>query len=117
MLQIVNEQLHRLMYLRDVVIPWMEQHPERVDLDDISSSCGTYRCLLGWAATHADIFPGVETLFLCNEPFEALDRVIELTGLTRSDCDELFGDSWMGTLADRKAYLEQLIEERVTQLA
>lgn len=48
MLQVTDPALQNLMYLRDVTIPWMMEHPEQVDLDRYNSDCGTYGCLLGW---------------------------------------------------------------------
>lgn len=35
-------------FLRDDVIPWMLANPDRVNLNETNSPCGTFACLGGW---------------------------------------------------------------------
>ena len=91
--------LENMYYLRDTVIPWMEANPDRVDLNQANSECGTYACLLGW---------------FCVMRFgqTAKERIEALNTLNIDDYDfggegimfnALFSFDWMsGTLSDRK---------------
>ena len=53
MLRTTDIYLERLMYLRDVVFPHVEEMERqgRVDFDAFASRCGTYQCLAGWTAS------------------------------------------------------------------
>ena len=99
MLQETRKDLLLVRALLDEVIPFMEAHPELVDMDEpsVKAEC---KCLGAWAATFqvcgltdfSDIADALEPL--------APDYYRALKGSSV-------------TLAQRKAYLEQLYEQLV----
>jgi hypothetical protein len=76
----------------------------RLDFNLIRSDCGTYRCLLGW---------WYETEYANNDPEWLADASGDYFDLTAQDWYKLFGIASCGTLADRRAYLDKLIEARM----
>lgn len=112
------QQYANLLFLRDTVIPWMEQHPERVQFNDFTSVCGTYGCVLGWYAMHRHGLAGTDVERWCqlqhNISTRRSDGVPEFgigDEFYASPSAPLFGGAEAGTLADRKARLNAIIAE------
>ena len=113
MLRPTDPQLENLMYLRDVVFPWMEAHPENVNFNGwaCEDSCGTEACLVGWyGIMRYQLKPGGA---LNHWACDVVDG--EEFGLGAT-WDELFGINPNQSLAERKARLNEIIEERTTAL-
>ena len=125
MLRTTDIYLERLMYLRDVVFPHVEemQRQGRVNLDEFASKCGTYQCLAGWSASDPHFVRQGFRLrngHYTRPVFDGLDdlaAVRAFLGLEKSDVRRLFGPSYRGTLGDRKAILDTLITRRAEALA
>ena len=100
MLQETRKDLLLVRALLDEVIPFMEAHPELVDVYEprVEYAC---KCLGGWAATFQ-----VCGLTRYSEILHALKRITT----SENSCMILGGGS---TLAERKACLEQLYERLV----
>lgn len=114
MLKATDPQLENLMFLRDVVIPWMRENPERVNFDLYNSSCGTYGCLLGW---YSMMRHGVEweqrSIDLNTSQWEAK----EFGFVNAVQGNPLFDvTSEAGTLEDRAQALDTIIAERLQVL-
>lgn len=101
----MNQQLENLYFLRDRVIPWMEEHPERVDFDEVESDCGTYRCAWGWYKH----MRGLRGSFLYRYESEFGFCAFE-------DAMPIFGSRERGTLADRKERLNEIIARKEKEL-
>ena len=108
--------LTRLKALRDFGFPLAEQKETEghLDFDIYMSECGTYGCLLGWWAT---------TEYARREGWVPLKGAPPVWGDTAHAAEDyfdlsyeercsLFADSEVGTLSDRKAYLETIIQRR-----
>lgn len=103
-------QLANLIYLRDIVIPFMEENPDLVNLDNYES-CGTYRCLLGWYVKlrfDQSVWDWATKLYrripasVCDEEFgqEIFDQLFETEDIS-------------GSLDARKRKLYDIIEQRI----
>lgn len=113
MLRVTDPQLETLMFLRDVTIPWMREHPERVDFDRLNSPCGTHGCLLGWYAMQKHGKPAENVL----DPYGSNPLNGDEFGIDDSDeWYKLFGATNRGTLDDRARYLDELIAQRLVAL-
>lgn len=124
MLQVTDVYLERLLLLRDVGIPLAHEMEEKggLDFNRFMSYCGTYGCLAGWCGTHGAFSARGLTLsgdgVPCygGESWHAALRKFFGVDFTHSILN-LFGDSKHGgTLSDRAAYLDKLIEERLAKL-
>jgi hypothetical protein len=110
MLRVTDPALENLMFLRDVTIPWMREHPERVDFALFNSECGTYGCLLGWyhmqrfgrryAGSDMDLDGSEEKHF----------------GINGISYYWLFGSSNDRSIEDRAARVDALIAEKLAAL-
>ena len=120
MLRVTDIRLERLMYLRDVVLPYVEEMAQqgRVDFDTFVSTCGTYQCLAGWAACDpAFIRQGfrlrggryVRPVF---DGRSDLDAVAAFFGLDDGEVKCLFGPNYHGDLAKRRTFLNCIIDAR-----
>ncbi len=111
MLQTTDKQLENLMFLRDVVIPWMRENPERVDFNGFNSACGTYGCLLGWYSVfrYHKVWEDVR-----RDRDELWDE--EEFGITLPLQGDIFGTSRDGTLEERAERVDALIAEKAGAL-
>ena len=102
------ETLERLYKLRDVVIPWMECNPHRVNLDLWHSECGTYACLFG---NYCLLVMGISPLdFFAKTETIATDSVF---GINDAENTNLFLSlREERPLSARKAYLTQTVIPR-----
>ena len=121
MLRTVDVCLERLMYLRDVVFPHVEEldRQGQVDFDEFASKCGAYQCLAGWSASDPHFIR--QGLRLRNgrytrpifEGSDDLMAVRAFLGLDKKQVKRVFGPNYYGTLETRKSALDDIIEERV----
>lgn len=115
--------LQRLVALREYGFPLAEQmeRERRLNLDTFrgESSCGTVACLLGWWETteyaRADGWAFAQGVPQSG-PLSA-DTGETYFGISERQWFSLFGTSNFGTLADRRAYLDKLIEMRMAKVA
>lgn len=110
-------QLAELMFLRDVVIPYMRQPNTLVDLGmyEEETPCGTYRCMLGWYtdARHGKrVFEWVRDAGKAYFGFREIELVRDVFG--EEAYSALFDvESVSGSLEDRARRLDELIAERM----
>ena len=124
MLRTSDIHLERLMYLRDVVFPHVEEMHRRgrVDFDEFASQCGTYQCLAGWSASDPHFMRQgfrlrngryTRPVFAGRDDLAAVRFFFDLE---KKDVRRLFGPNYHGTLARRKTVLERIIAERTEAL-
>lgn len=106
------------MFLRDVVIPWMQDNPESVyfNVSIEHTSCGTHGCLAGWytimrypdrVLLEADVDNDISASDTITEDFE-------LEWQTGWDLyHPLFGTDDAGTLEERAERLDKMIAEEL----
>lgn len=112
MLRPVDEGLQELMYLRDVVIPWMRANPRRVDFSHWVIHRDTYfnddtctRCFGGWY------------MFKRFGKTGTTECVAKALGIGIGEASYLCSGSRDGTLDDRARYVDRLIRVKAEQLA
>lgn len=102
--------LGNLIYLRDVVVPWMKEHPNQVDFNVfVRRDC---KCLLGWYAYFRYGTTVSELDKLLKSLWEYQEFGESLSAFHKDRLYGLFGGADRGTLDDRLALLNQLIEEK-----
>ena len=123
MLANTNVYLQRLVALREYGFPLAEQMQRegRLNFGVYMRRCGTYGCLLGWWATteyaQADGWVLEDGVLPAWQDFGDMYSAEMYFGLTDGQWSPLFGINSDGTLADRRAYLDTLIAERMQVVA
>lgn len=106
----IPSDLVECYYLRDVVIPWMRQHPEQVDLESFSS-CLAFQYL----KQRYDVDSVARWTY---ESFGNFDFHLALKAhfnlASEGQSVNLFGAS--SSLEDRAALLDDIITEKVKEL-
>ena len=91
----------------------------RVNFDEFQSSCGTYLCLAGWAASDQHFMRqglrlrGGRYVRPYYSDDDDLTAIRCFFGLDRTAVRRLFGPAYMGDLATRRHALDEVIESRV----
>jgi hypothetical protein len=112
MLKPISPEVERLMFLRDVVIPFVKEREKegKVDLNDVTHPCGSPSCLLGWTATFPEF--GIKSLL---NPYPEAASVF---GYAEDSHEEkvLFGSKSFGTLDDRANAIDRIIERKISEV-
>lgn len=112
MLRPISTEVEKLMFLRDVIIPFVKEREDDGQVNFSIFDCGTHKCLLGWAFNRFYIELEVPKLGL-GHYFEAKKLIAERLGLTDNDLLQLF--SPVGALQERSKYLDNIINRKITE--
>lgn len=105
MLQVTKPEIQKLMFLRDVVIPFVKEREKEGKVDFGIFECGTTKCLLGWSWSFPQL--GLERIDTTDETMQ------KLTG--KGDVGysvgwyEIFGTASSGSLDQRAKAIDRLI--------
>lgn len=113
----IPPQLVELYYLRNVVIPWMRENPERVDFKQYESDCGTFCCMAAWYVSmrHGVSFDTFMVDITATNDWgsdNAEDFLAEVFCLDDRQVIRMFGPNLMGPLEARAALLDEIIAEK-----
>ena len=106
----IFKEVELLEFLRDVVIPYVREREKegKVNFNLVSHRCGTPSCLLGYAET----FPALG--FNPDESiFRQAERIFGLRG--GEELYSIFGGASEGTLDDRAAAIDRIIERKINE--
>lgn len=118
MLRPSHPKIEKIMFLRDVVIPYVKEREKEGKVDFDSFECGTTKCLLGWCVASFR-----EELGLPDKKAADLsvdEVMVSLTGKDDGSLGvfwyELFGMNHRGTLDDRKKYCDVIINRMLEEV-
>ena len=100
-----------MLFLRDVVIPFVREREKEGKVDFSAFECGTAKCLLGWCWE----FPELGLTKGSSPDHEMLALTGKVTGEYGVWWSDLFGNSAYGTLDDRAKVVDRLIEAKIAE--
>jgi len=121
MLKPLDTTIEKLMFLRDVVIPFVREKEKegKADLDFVTYPCGSPSCLLGWATTFPHMGLTYENCGIgpwdLGGGYEP-EMVGERLGISEDDAASLFGSvGRYGSLDDRAAAIDSIIARKISE--
>jgi hypothetical protein len=108
------QDLERLYFLRDTVIPFVKERAKegKVDLNRVNHACGSPSCLYGWAVTFKELH-GLEDHFAEYQRQGVSLKPWSFFGINERQYTDLFGFvSRAGTLSDRQTKLAEIITRK-----
>lgn len=110
MLKPISTEVEKLMFLRDVVIPYVKEREKegKVDLNRIWHPCGSPSCLAGWAVYMFGNQLGVSQSGPLPDTIRALHKVLGTNG-----SDGLF--TMRDSLDDRARAIDRIIERKIME--
>jgi len=123
MLRATNPYIPKIMFLRDVVIPFVKEREKegKVNLQKVIHSCGSPSCLLGWSETftemglslvHNDNWSAFGRMIFVGDP----DQVLSTLGISKQEAKNLFGGIDYGSLDDRAKACDRIIERMLFEV-
>ena len=108
----ILEEIKKLEFLRDVVIPFVKEREREgdVDLRRYFHECGTPSCLYGWSTTFKE-------MGLPKDKSGFWSIAQQTLGFDFTDMNEVFGGLHVGTLDDRAQACTRIIERKMREIA